>query len=53
MLSAKLELTGAYLLVSRKSTYRKTWLDIVIDEDGIIMLFKYYFFLLQFITVVG
>lgn len=37
MLSAKLELTGAYLLVSRKSTYRKTWLDIVIDNKKMVL----------------
>ena len=27
-ISAKLEITGAYLLVSRMSNHRKTWLDI-------------------------
>lgn len=27
--SAKLEITGAYVLINRKSNHRKTWLDIV------------------------
>ena len=38
-LSAKLEITGAYTLVSsRKSKHRKTWLDIVIKTVIIVLL---------------